>query len=360
MAEVMQRRSLLRGLAALGLGAGLAGCNRDDPTALNVTILRNTLPPQLINRFRQEFPAQALRLQIKTTPQDIFKQLEVNNSPSQWLSLGGAWLKLAIETRAIKPLDTLPHWANLEPRWQQLVQRNAKGDPDPQGKIWGLPYRWGTTVIAYREDLIQPTGWRPQDWADLWKPELTQKLSLLNQPREVIGLVLKKLGQSYNTANIDQVSGLKPALEQLRQQTRFFASTDYLQSLIMGDTWIAQAWSTDVLPILNRYSNIKAIVPKSGTALWADCWVKSPQTTDTTDGGWLEFWSQAEVANLFSQFSPAISPFLTDFQANGPAKTLLLPNQPTFQTSEVILPLSPSSQAQYDQLWSEVMLQGAQ
>ncbi len=356
MARVSSRRNFLQGLGALGLGVGLGSCNRYDPAALNVTTLRNSLPQQLVNRFRQHLSEPALRLQIKTTPQEIFSELEANPGQVQWLSLGDAWLKLAIETKAIQPLEALPHWADLDPRWQALVKRNDKGDLDPNGKLWGLPYRWGTTVLAYREDFMTPTGITPRDWSDLWKPEFTQKISLLNQPREVIGPVLKKLGHSYNSPDLTRISKLKPALAQLRQQTKFFSSKDYLQPLIMGDTWIAQAWSTDVLPVMQRYSNIKAIVPQSGTALWADCWVKSAQTTATSDGGWLEFWSQAEIANLFSQFSPAVSPFLTDFQANGPAKQFLLPNQPAFQTSELILPLSPQSQAEYDQLWAEVIL----
>lgn len=47
-----------------------------------------------------------------------------------------------------------------------------------------------------------------QDWDDLWRPELTGKISMVDAPREVVGAVLKRMGASYNTKDIDlQVIG---------------------------------------------------------------------------------------------------------------------------------------------------------
>jgi spermidine/putrescine-binding protein len=62
-----------------------------------------------------------------------------------------------------------------------------------------------------------------QDWADLWRPELAGRISMVDSPREVIGAVLKYMGASYNTKNIDlQVAGGRRAvqknLELLRKQ----------------------------------------------------------------------------------------------------------------------------------------------
>lgn len=42
-----------------------------------------------------------------------------------------------------------------------------------------------------------------QDWADLWQPKLTGKISMVDSPREVVGAVLKYMGASYNTKNIE-------------------------------------------------------------------------------------------------------------------------------------------------------------
>lgn len=53
-----------------------------------------------------------------------------------------------------------------------------------------------------------------QDWADLWRPDLAGKIAMVDSPREVIGAVLKYLGASYNTSNIDsQVIGGRNAVK---------------------------------------------------------------------------------------------------------------------------------------------------
>lgn len=58
-------------------------------------------------------------------------------------------------------------------------------------------------------------------------------------------------------------------------QVRLFDSTHYLKAFAVGDVWVAVGWSSDVLPVVKRMSNIAVVVPKSGSSLWADLWVYS-------------------------------------------------------------------------------------
>lgn len=54
-----------------------------------------------------------------------------------------------------------------------------------------------------------------QDWADLWRPELAGRISMVNSSREVVGAVLKYMGASYNTTDIDfHVAGGRNAVQQ--------------------------------------------------------------------------------------------------------------------------------------------------
>jgi putative spermidine/putrescine transport system substrate-binding protein len=276
------------------------------------------------------------------------------SSPANLVTLGDYWLQAAINQKLIQPLETtnIKNLGKLNEKWQEIVKR------DPQGKIWGVPYRWGNTVIVYNQEKFQQLGWKPTDWSDLWRSELQNRISLLNHPREVIGLVLKKLGKSYNTENINQISDLETQLQALNQQVKFYNSTNYLEPLIIGDTWLAVGWSNDIIPLINSNKKFAAVVPISGTAIWADLWV-SPTgvSNDNLTYQWLDFCLQPNISKQIALLTKTNSPIdnnigVGDIQSQ--LQNLLITNPEVFAKSEFLLPLPAKTMQQYEDLFSRI------
>ncbi|HEY9795898.1 MAG TPA: ABC transporter substrate-binding protein, partial [Leptolyngbyaceae cyanobacterium] len=186
----------------------------------------------------------------------------------------------------------------------------------------------------------------------------------LDQPREVIGLTLKKLGSSYNTTNLSQVKNLKEELRALHQQVKFYSSDYYLEPLTLEDTWLAVGWSTDILPVMVSDRQIEAVVPLSGTALWADLWVKPASVAEQSNGGetmkqWIDFCWQTKPASQISLFSHAASPIITTVKAADLPEAvrenpLLLPSASVLDKSEFLKPLPKPALDQYQSLWQEI------
>ncbi len=391
------RRYFLLGMGAVALGQMTSGCSIGSKLKLRVRLLENSIPPQLLRSFRQELE-QPIQLKFKAETQlaGLFKGLEVWQEESQQkdtpnklilplrrlvrlsppatpdlVSLGDFWLTGAIKEKLIQPIEVkqLPLWKKLPPRWQELVRRNEKGQLSKSGKIWGAPYRWGCTAIAYNKEKFTSEGWDlPTDWQDLWRPELRNRLSLLDSPREIIGLTLKKLGSSYNSANLVDVADLKKELIALNKQVKLYSSDSYLQPLVLEDTDIAVGWSTDFLSLKASYPNIEVVIPNSGTALWADVWVNPVSSqnsnSDTTAAPsvlekWLNFCWESQSAQQISLFTSGSSPMLRTIDkeklpaalSNNP---LALPKESIWQQSEFLLPLSTKTTQQYEFLWQEI------
>ncbi|XVE76852.1 hypothetical protein DITRI_Ditri13aG0013500 [Diplodiscus trichospermus] len=199
---------------------------------LSIVALQGSIPPSWPKDFIFS-QSRRLKLQTKFRPtlEDIFSHLCVpftkakgNIGPSSAIAadivtLGDPWLPFAIRKAIIEPITAAEHqdwFKDLGHKWKVYLRRNLNGDIDPQGQIWAAPYRWGTMVIAYKKTKFQKHKLPPiQDWADLWRPELAGRISMVNAPREVVGAVLKYMGASYNTTDVDlQVSGGRNAVQQ--------------------------------------------------------------------------------------------------------------------------------------------------
>lgn len=180
----------------------------------------------------------------------------------------------------------------------------------------------------------------------------------------MIGLTLKKLGYSYNTADLKAIAPLETELDALRQQVKLYSSTTYLQPLLLGDTWVAVGWSTDILPLLKRNSKLAAVVPQSGTALWADLWAcpRLAQPDLPLVNEWINFCWQPEIAERLSLLSQAASPVL---MAMAPAQrsldlrgdALLLPSPSILRSSEFLQPLPATTVRQYQDFWVRLRTQ---
>jgi putative spermidine/putrescine transport system substrate-binding protein len=397
----MQRRSFLITISSLALGSGLTSCQDRSQSILRLLALKSSLPSQLLGEFSKSIQPTNARVELGVESQfkEILTQLQEWYSTGKaeakglkipfvpatksaeyipnLVSIGDAWLSTAIQEKSIQPIETkdLTNWGKLESRWHDLTQRDDRGNRSSTGKIWGIPYRWGTTVLIYRRDKLADANIPiPKDWEDLWNPKLRQRISVLDRSREVIGLTLKKLGYSYNHPDLSQVTNLKSALAQLHQQVKFYSAEDYLQPLIMGDTWMAVGWSSDAIDLVQKNSTIGAIVPHSGTAIFADLWVQpalSPQlsSTERIAAGnsdrvklthqWIDYCLQSKVSNQISLFTSGTAPLLTSIKSSEilpdiQKNSLILPPKEVLDKSEFIYPLSPTGKVQFDRLWQEI------
>lgn len=385
----MDRRTLLAGLTALV--ASQVACQQKEARTLQVAVLKGTLPSQIVTAFEEAIqPSIKVNSTSQTSETELFQQLQqwqsIDSSRTSqqsfnlfgrfrspaiadWVALSDYWLVAAIQQQLISPLevDTISTWSELPDRWQPLLRRGEQGFLSATGPVWATPYRWGSLVMVYSRREFERLGWQPSRWRDLWNSDLAGRISLPNHPRLALGLALKSLEYSANDPNPTSHPDLIDALNKLPRQVKAFASDDYMQPLIKGDTWLAVGWSMDVRPIVSQYRQLGAVVPDPGTLLSADFWVKpknptaseKPVTLTDVDSKWLEQWWQPDILTPLSLFSQGLSPLLISPDAAAETAELLpdellLPSASQREQSEFIEPLPQESIDRYTKLWRDL------
>ncbi|GAB2295944.1 hypothetical protein Dimus_030092 [Dionaea muscipula] len=361
---------------------------------LRVVALRGSVPASWIKDFIQSQGRRLkFQLEVRASLEEIFNEVltsfkDGNVHPrsaitADLITVGDSWLSFAIKHAIIEPIQ-MPEdkdwFRGLPQTWKIYLRKNDEGLLDPKGRIWGIPYRWGSMVIMYKKNKFDKYGLQPiQDWEDLWRPELAGRIAMVDSAREIVGAVLKYMGASYNTKNIDtEVSGGIKSVQQnlavLANQVRLFDSTQYLKAFSIGDVWVAVGWSSDILPAAKRLSDVAVVVPKSGTSLWADLWAvpSTPKSAPEKIGGrirgpsplihqWLDFCLQPGRELPFKQeVVPGASPSSLECPPTEPLKELTkgppkletnliagVPPPEILERCEFLNPLSEDTLAEY-------------
>jgi spermidine/putrescine transport system substrate-binding protein len=240
----------------------------------------------------------------------------------------------------------IPNLENLFPQFRQSLS-------DPNNR-YSVPIVWGTTGLIYNPDKVPEP---PQDWDFLWKhkDKLARRMSLLEDSREVMGATLKMLGDSYNPTDKDKIRQAYEKLEVLKPAIANFSTDAWRDPLVVGDIWVAMAYSSDAASIVQQNPKLRYVIPAGGTSLWSDNLV-IPKSAPNPDAAyeWINYTLQPNVAaGLVQRLSIAtpnqaavalLPPELRD-------NPLLFPPQSVRDRCESIAPLNPELTELVERYW---------
>ena len=232
--------------------------------------------------------------------------------------------------------------------------QNSVHDP---GNRYHIPVSWGTTGLIYNSEKLNPP---PQDWNYLWlnQSQLSRRMALLNDTREVMGATLRALGYSYNSTDPQEIKQAYEKLVKLKPAITNFTSDAWRDQLLAGDLLLAMGYSSDAVAVIQQDARFKYVIPSSGTSLWSDTMV-IPRTAPNPDAAyaWINFMLQPSVAAQVAQRLFFATPNqaahdqlpapLRDNEALFPPETLLT-------KSEGIAPVTQEIAELYEKYWTQL------
>lgn len=199
-------------------------------------------------------------------------------------------VELMIEEEMLLEIDQdrVPGYADLLDQWQD--------PPYDPGNQYSVPYTWGTTGLVYNKELVK----KPiTDWSDLWerKSELSRRMTLLNDVREVMGMALKMLGFSNSTQDPKEIEAAYKKLQELKPAINAFTTDGWRDQMAVGDLAVAHAYSVDGIDMVLENPQLEYVVPSSGATVWTDT-IAIPKTAPNVDAAykWIEYSVEPQTA----------------------------------------------------------------
>ena len=336
----MNRRLFLMGLP------GLAGCTRGRPR-LNVFNWSNYVGDRTLSDFERETGIQ-IRYAVYESNEEMLARVLSGNSGWDIVFPTHYFIEPMRQNNLLARIDRqyLPNLANLAPSF-------AKPPWDPNLE-WSVPYMWGSSGILYNPKIGPP----PTRWADLWEDRLRGRMTMLDDPAEVLGAALKKLGLSLNETREPQLR--QAQAEALRQKPllRAYLNAEVRDQMVAGDVLACQLWATTAQQAIDAAPHLKYIYPAEGYALYADSAVllRESRRQDLAHR-FLNYLLRPEVAAAVvtqSRTATANQEAQKRLPPNVANLETLFPTQETLARGEWFATMPAPAQRLRDRLWTEI------
>lgn len=337
----MNRRYFVLGMAAF------AGCGRVSRPRLNVYNWSAYIAPNTIPEFESEYGV-SVRYATYESNEEMLAKVITGNSGWDIVFPTYTRIKPMLDYALLQPLrhEWLPGLSNLDPRF-----RAPTWDHELQ---WNVPWMWFGTGIVYNRD-VRPV---PTRWADLWDSRLKGRLTMLDDPEDMLGACLKKIGCSFNATDPNELQRAKQEAIAQKPLVRAYLNAEVRDQLVSGDVLAAQLWATTAQQAIDATPTLAFAYPEEGFPLYCDCAVilRESQRLRLAHQ-FLDYLLRPNVAAAASDYTRVAT-------ANGAAKDLLpgaTRNSPTLYPPPSILergewpqPSSPDVQRLRDRIWTEI------
>ena len=334
----MRRRTFL--LSA----AGAAACARGP--RLNVYNWSDYVAPETVPGFERESGIFVRYGTYESIPEMLAKVMS-GNSGWDVVFPSGEYIGPMREMGLLAPLraEWLPNLDALDAAF-----RRPPWDPELR---WSVPYMWGVTGIAHQAGLAIGK------WSDLWSADLAGKITMLDDPPEVLGACLKMLGYSLNSSDPGELGKAQREAIAQKRLLRAYLNAEVRDQLVAGDVAAAQAWAvTAAQAMAAAPGKLGFAFPEEGFARFADTMAILRESR------------RAEAAHRFiydllrPEVNARIAVAAQTATANAAARALLpaglrdnpvlYPAAETLARGEWLEPQPAAGQRLRDRLWTEI------
>jgi spermidine/putrescine transport system permease protein len=332
---------------AIGVFAVGGGRSAADRPQLNLFIWSEYIPDSVVKEFERRYDVQ-VNIELYDSNEALLAKLQTGVAQYDLIVPSDYMMDIMIKEGLLQRIDRsrLTNFGNLDP---QFLAR-----PFDPNNDYSVPYLWGTTGIGYRKDKVT----EPVDsWAVMWEAHYQDRISMLDDVREVFAAALKLRGHSLNTTDPTLIAEARRLLIEQKPLVKTYDSGAFDVLLLSGDAWIAHSYNGQVVKAAMEEPNIAFVLPREGGTVFMDS-LAIPKTAPHVDLAHvfinyiLEAPVAAEISNrmIYSTPNLAARPLIRPELVNNPA---LYPPADVLKRCEFIRDVGPAISL-YDRAWTEI------
>jgi spermidine/putrescine transport system substrate-binding protein len=223
-------------------------------------------PDSVIEKFEKEYGVRVIYDEFASN-EDMYAKLKAGGSGYDIVFPSGDYVSIMIRQNMLEKIDRsqVPNLKNIDP----VVLQKAVYDPNME---YSVPYYFGAAGITVNTAKV-PNFER--SWSIFGREDLRNRMTMLDDMREVMGDALAFLGYSVNTKDPAQIAAAKNLInDKWKPNLTKFDAEAFGKGYANGDFWVVQGYAEVVFEeIAGKPDLVKDTVffiPKEGGPAYID------------------------------------------------------------------------------------------
>ena len=309
-------KRLIALLLMLFITAALAPALAQEEKELNIFTWEGYIDAETLKNFSDDAGIKANYTTFSTNEEMLIKMTSSASEYDLILASDYAINMLRKQGMLLK-LDKalLPNFENISPAF--LSQYYDENDE------YAVPYTSGTPLIIYDDSVVdfEITGYK-----SLWDERLEDSIVLIDDARNIIGITLKTMGESFNTVDDETLKSAEEKLMKLRPNVRSFNYDTPHYDVLSGECSVGYMFTPFVMLALMENPNLKIVYPEEGLGFGIDSLVISKDAPHPENAhALIDYLLDPKVGAHIAQWQLYLSPnaasyeYLPDDLRNNPA-----------------------------------------
>jgi spermidine/putrescine transport system substrate-binding protein len=284
----MKRNIILFSFLAALLSATVPGCKKNQQSDGKQQTDKNQelyifnwtyyTPDSVIEKFEKEYNVTVLYDEFASN-EDMFAKIKAGGAGYDIVFPSGDYVSIMIHENMLEKIDKskIPNLINIDPS----VLQKSSFDPNME---YSVPYYYGAAGVLVNTAKV-PNFER--SWSIFSRRDLRNRMTMLDDMREVMGDALKFLGYSVNTTDPAQINAAKDLINNSWKPnlTKFDADA-FGKGYANGDFWVVQGYAEVVYEEIADNAQLMKdtvyFVPKEGGPAYLDsmCILKGSKNID--------------------------------------------------------------------------------
>jgi len=257
-------------LLALGATISLGSCSKSsgEPKKLYIFNWTYYTPDSVIAKFEKEYNCKVVYDSFDSN-EAMFAKLKAGGSNYDIVFPSADYVSIMISQKMLAPIDKskLQNFKNIDPA---VLARSKDYDPDNK---YSVPYYMGAAGVAVNKSKVKKYD---RNWSIFARADLKDKMTMLDDMREVMGDALASQGKSVNTKSEGEIAAAEKLVnDSWKPNLLKFDAEAYAKLFATGEIWVAQGYAESIFAEYDakKRADVDFFIPKEGGPLYIDSMV---------------------------------------------------------------------------------------